>query len=195
MANVEGHSSPLPGAPAGFRIQDSNPPSSFDSMRVAGLSAPPCYPSFGFRQLLRTASSIRTCRHPAVDEDSRQVGVLCLAMIHSRGASRGSLASDPFLIRGGREFPQPVTSISDSHHGTLNDHGSRSLAFCGAISLDNVEVHTPAAGGVASTQVEGGSDGEKSDSERAAGCGATPCSAFFITSARCILSLPHSEPL
>lgn len=44
--------------------------------------------------------------------------------------------------------------------------------------MSNVEVHTPAAGGAASTQVEGGSDGEKSNSRRAAGCGATPCSPF-----------------
>jgi len=45
------------------------------------------------------------------------------------------------------------------------------------IFQQNVEVHTSATGGAASTQGEGCSDPEKSDSERVADCGATPCSA------------------
>lgn len=40
----------------------------------------------------------------------------------------------------------------------------------------NVEVHTSATGGAASTQVEGCSGQPESDSERVADCGATPCS-------------------
>ena len=42
--------------------------------------------------------------------------------------------------------------------------------------LPNVEVHTSATGSEASTQVEGCSHVGKSNSERVADCGATPCS-------------------
>lgn len=41
---------------------------------------------------------------------------------------------------------------------------------------ENAEVHKSATGGAASTQVEGCSGRPKSDSERVADCGATPCS-------------------
>ena len=66
-----------------------------------------------------------------------------------------------------------------------NKASASAYTFCqirlkAIVSLANVEVHTPAAGGAAPTQVEGGSDPEKSDSERAAGCGATPCSPFVF---------------
>lgn len=46
----------------------------------------------------------------------------------------------------------------------------------GEILKQNVEVHTSATGGADSTQVEGCSGQPKSDSERVADCGATPCS-------------------
>lgn len=44
--------------------------------------------------------------------------------------------------------------------------------------LANVKVHTSATGGEPSTQVEGCSYAGKSNSERVADCGVTPCSAL-----------------
>ncbi|RYZ71438.1 MAG: hypothetical protein EOP09_04655 [Proteobacteria bacterium] len=44
--------------------------------------------------------------------------------------------------------------------------------------LKDIEVHTSATGSAASTQVEGCSHPEKSNSERVADCGVTPCSAW-----------------
>ena len=46
--------------------------------------------------------------------------------------------------------------------------------------LANVEVHTSATGSEGSTQVEGYSYAVKSNSERVADCGATPCSASSL---------------
>jgi hypothetical protein len=59
------------------------------------------------------------------------------------------------------------------------------------IFFANVEVHTSATGGEAPTQGEGGSDPEKSDSERVADCGATTCSPF--DSDREALPLPNQH--
>jgi hypothetical protein len=44
------------------------------------------------------------------------------------------------------------------------------------VFLPNVKVHTSATGSAASTQVEGCSHPEKTNSERVADCGVTPCS-------------------
>lgn len=97
---------------------------------------------------------------------------------------------------------------SCKHVGTLSPAGETvrgqpllECPECGSRGLDwamrgepmpsspNVEVHTPAAGGAPPTQVEGGSGPGKSDWERAAGCGATPCSPCCFFAVRSSLAL------
>jgi len=65
------------------------------------------------------------------------------------------------------------------------------LLWC--IYLENVKVHTSATGGEASTQVEGCNDQTKSNSERVADCGATPCSDSSFLDGQLISEVPEKS--